>query len=297
MRMKISVLIIFTLMLLSAFVVSFKKPIKIKNNIIRQQKNYLVYYNKVTDENINNISKYDMAILEPRNITSEQIKKIKKSNTRTYGYQSIFEVESSQKEMISLLNDEDYLYINGVKQFNEKYKCYYGDIRSQNYKDALFASIENNVIKEGFNGVFFDTLDDIEHHIDETIREELYLEYINFFNLLKSKYPKLSIIQNRAFLLFSFGSAEYLDGLMYEDLKYEELQNSDYYNELFDNLIDISTKYNVVILSLSHVNAEENYQLAKDLNWLYYFSPPENNYMKLENTIYNIEIKKSTSKF
>ncbi len=289
--MRFGIFIILIIFLLSfAFVqIKFSKPAN--DNIISNQKNYVVFYNKVNNENIKTISKYDMAIIEPTNITSEQLNILKESNTISFAYQSIFEVEPYHKKKVSLLKEEDYLYINGVKQFNEEYQNFYGDIKSTNYQNVLLDSIDKNVVQKGFEGVFFDTLDNIQHYIDEPFREELYLGYISFFKKVRSKYPNLSIIQNRAFDFYNFGSAEFLDGLMYEDLKYETLENSKYYNELIDELIDTSEKHNVIILALSHDNPLKNYQLAKELNWLYHFNPPDNNYMKLETTIYDIKIK------
>lgn len=287
---KFFILIFFSLIALTQLNKYYKQN-QFADNIISQQKNYLVYYSQVTDSNINNIINYDMAILEPMHINSEQLLLLKNFGTISYAYQSIFEVELYNKEKISLLKEEDYLYINGIKQFNEEYKCYYGDIRSPNYKSVLLNSIEKNVLEKGFDGVFFDTLDDLEYYIDESVREELYKEYISFFKLLKSKYPELSIIQNRAFDLYDIGTATYLDGLMYEDFKYEKFETSEYYNDLVNKLSETSMNTNGVILALSHENPIENFELAKELNWLYYFSPPDNNYLKFEDNIYNVDLK------
>lgn len=291
MRFKIYLVFIFFLLSLIVFQTIFRNSNEAKYNIIAKQNNYLVYYDKVSDLNINNLSEYDLVILEPSNISADHLFRLKNTNVIPYGYQSIFEVELYNKEKISLLNEDDYLYIDGVKQFNEKYQCYYGNIKSENYKKVLLNSIEENVLQKGFQGVFFDTLDDMEHFIQEPYREELYLGYIEFFKILKSKYPELSIIQNRAFDLYNFGSAKYLDGLMFEDLKYEKLEEYDEYNKLIDRVISTSEKYNVVVLALSHEDALENYELAKKLNWLYHFNSLENNYMKFEKKIYDIHIK------
>lgn len=282
MRFRMIIFLIAFLLLLVIFQFRFIKLDKTQDNIIAKQNNYLVFYGQVSESNIENLFKYDLTILEPSNINPEHLKILENKNIISYGYQSIFEVELYNTEKINQLNEDDYLYINGVKQFNEKYQCYYGDIKSENYKDVLLDSVEKNIIEKGFQGVFFDTLDDIEHFIDEPFREELYLGYVEFFKMLKLKYPKLSIIQNRAFDLYSFGSAEYLDGLMFEDLNYENLEKYQDYNELIEKIIDTSEKHNVVVLALSHKNALENYELAKKLNWLYHFNTIDNNYMKLE---------------
>ncbi|MGB5824636.1 MAG: endo alpha-1,4 polygalactosaminidase, partial [Proteocatella sp.] len=203
MRFKILIVLLASLLSLSAFLSNCNKENDYKGNIILKQRNYIIYYNKINDENIHNIYYYDMAIIEPTNVTSKQLRVLNKYNTLTYGYQSIFQVEPYNREKVDSLNENDYLYINGVKKLNEEYQCYYGDIRSDNYKNVLLSSIEKNIIQKGFDGVFFDTLEDIEHLIDKPFREDLYAGYIEFFKLLKTKYPKLSIIQNRAFDLYN----------------------------------------------------------------------------------------------
>ena len=139
--------------------------------------------------------------------------------------------------------------------------------------------------------MFFDTLDDIEHLIEERFRDDLYIEYIEFFKLLKSKYPKLSIIQNRAFDLYNLGSAKYLDGLMFEDMEHEKVLTSEYYMNLVERISKTAADNNVVILAISHDDALNNYKLAKELNWLYYFTSPGNNYLKFEDARYNIILK------
>nr|WP_300002530.1 endo alpha-1,4 polygalactosaminidase [Tissierella sp.] len=290
MRFKVALVLLLSLFLVVLMPSQCSRE-REKNNVILKQTNYLVYYNEINSGNLNKISQYDMAIIEPANVTSEQLSEIKESDTLTYGYQSIFEVENYNTEKIKLLNEDDYLYLDGVKQFNEKYQCFYGDIRSSNYRNVLLTSIEKNVIEKGFDGVFFDTLDDIEHLIDERFREELYIEYIEFFQLLKRKYPKLSIIQNRAFDLYGLGSAKYLDGLMFEDMEHEKILTSEYYINLVERLTKTAHDNKVVILAIAHHDALENYELAKNLNWLYYFTTPSNNYLKFEKSSYKIILK------
>lgn len=263
---------IITLLILLIGLVIFLRLISFNKNILSKQKNYIITYDGITDSDIRSMAAYDMAILEPLNVTTKQIASLKKENTITYGYQSIFEVERYNHEKISLLEDEDYLYIDEVKQFNQYYQCYYGDIRSPHYREVLLDSIEKNVIEKGFNGVFFDTLDDIEYFIEKPVKTELFMGYIEFFKLLNTKYPNLSIIQNRAFKLYTLGSAAYVDGLMYEDLKYQVLESSqtyEYYNNLIQKLSKTAEENNGVILALSYEELEKNHELAKKLGWLW----------------------------
>ena len=285
-------LTVFFLLFLSYLIIKSQNPYK--DNIIARQKNYIVYYNKVEDSSIDTLSKYDLAILEPDNISPERLAFLNEKGSLTFGYKSLFEVESYKKELTNRLNEEDYLHIDGVKQYNQEYKHYFGDIRSENYRKVILEDIEKDLVKKGFKGVFFDTLDDIEHQIDRPLREELYEGYIDFFKLLKKKYPDLSIIQNRAFHFYEFGSSELIDGLMYEDLKYQDIEGQEFYENLVKRLSKIGIENSVVILALSHEDPLENYKLAEELNWLYHFNTIDNNYLKLEDDVFNIDIESSS---
>ncbi|MGB5823539.1 MAG: hypothetical protein WBH44_05660, partial [Proteocatella sp.] len=84
---------------------------------------------------------------------------------------------------------------------------------------------------------------------------------------------------------------EYLDGLMYEDLTYKEVETLKYYKNLVDRIAKTAADHEVIILAVSHEDALKNYELAQELNWLYYVSIPGNNYLNFDDHMYNINLK------
>ena len=133
-----------------------------------------------------------------------------------------------------------------------------------------------------------DTLDDIETLRDSHAVKDQIEGYIAFFKELKSKYPDLSIIQNRGFSLFEQGSSVYTDALLFEDLNFQKADTNEYYKNLVHRLSSIAAKSNCRIMAISHNDRQENHIFCKKLNWLYYHCPYDNNYMKFETEIDNV---------
>lgn len=277
-----------------------------KKNPLSQIENYALTYSVVEKSNIQQIKKYDMIILEPYNVDKQNILDIESSDTKTYGYQTIFEVDESKlKEDDFDLKKEAYLYLNGEKIKSPYYGHYYGDIRSQSFQDYLFQSIEKNIIKKGFSGVFFDTLDNLEtslplikamEKMDGQVKEELISSYIYFVRELNFKYPELSIILNRSFNIYNSGLGEYVDGIMYEGFNYKDFENPEtstfYEEELISPLVETAKKTEGVILALSYDHPEINYKMARKFNFLYfYYDFEDNKNLKKEETIKNVLIK------
>lgn len=261
-------------------------------NPLTKIQNYAITYSKIDDQNMDNIKRYDMAILEPLNISKEQVTELEQASTKIYGYQSIFEIDPGKfDEENKPLSENDFLYLNGTKQISSYYNYYYGDIRSKGYRALLFEEIEKNIIDKGFTGVFFDTLDNLETSTELTkameddsnqqIEEELFEGYLSFFRELNFKYPQLSIILNRAFNSYNKGLGEYSDGLMFENLdsrEFEDPATADFYNNtLVPSINKTAIHTDGVVLGLSYRDQKKNYQLAKKFNWLYFYYDEVNN--------------------
>jgi polysaccharide biosynthesis protein PelA len=280
------------LVLILAFGIVFSptSAVTSSSNPIASAQNYLVLYSNVSALNLAAVESYDLAILEPSGISSSMLTELKKSDTLLFAYVSALEVESYDSLKLSLLVESDYLHIDGVKQFNSSWNCYSGDARSTHYQDAMIEVVRQRVVEKGYDGVFFDTLDDLESIADATTRSELTSAYRAFLARVKATWPDLLIIQNRAFELYKSGSAASVDGLMYEDVQYQDFATSQWYRNFAADLVRIAGLNDDVILAVSHENAQTNYEFCRDKGWLYYYCPTSNNYMKIETTKYNVDV-------
>src|SRR5690554_3671233 len=85
------------------------------SNPIFKAGNYLVFYDDVRPGLVDRIAAYDLAILEPTGVGDAVLARLQESRSLLFGYVSVFEVESYNQRLINLLNDEDYLYLQGEK--------------------------------------------------------------------------------------------------------------------------------------------------------------------------------------
>lgn len=257
-------------------------------NVVSEKGSYILHYGTLNDKGMENAKRYDMIILEPLNVTKEQVKELEDSGTTTYGYQSPLAIEPANKSKRAAIQEGDYLLDHtGAKMKSKHFNYYYGDIRSKHYRDVLFTYLEKDIIDKGFSGVYYDTIEDIEGFKqadgtkDKALGTELYTEYIDYFKELNRKYPDLSLMQNRALEFYINGSANHVDAMMYENLDYRAFENSEtgpFYNKLKRSLNEAEKNSNSVILAMAYKNPEQNYQFAKNENWLYtYFDENREN--------------------
>ncbi|HEU4962866.1 MAG TPA: hypothetical protein VFV52_03265, partial [Bacilli bacterium] len=91
------------------------------------------------------------------------------------------------------------------------------DIRHQGYQELLFQEIRTQIVARGMDGVFLDTVADIDEVVaDPLSREEMRLAYTTFLKKVRGEFPFLLLIQNRAFETLDH-SAPHLDGVLWED--------------------------------------------------------------------------------
>lgn len=268
-------------------------------NVVAKQGNYILHYGTFNREGIENAKRYDMIILEPLNVKDQEIKELEDSGTVTYGYQSPLAVEKVNKAKVARMREDDYLYLNGEKRKSKHFGYYYGDIRSEHYQEILMEFIEKDILNKGISGVFYDTIEDIEGFKDENgrtdraLQAELYEGYLNFFKKLETKYPDLSIIQNRALKFYINGSAKHIDAMMYENLNYQNYENSEtgpYYHNLKASLVEAEKNSNSVIMAMSYQEPEKNYQFSKQEGWIYLYHV-SNPYLARQDVIYSVNKK------
>lgn len=272
---------------------------KLGNEMINY-KNFNFHYLWIDNVNIKFLKNYEMVILEPRNSNKQQdyLKELRDNGTDLYAYQSVMGVPDDNVELVNKLNDDDYLSIDGGLPIQPEFGYRYGDIRSPNYRKALLEMIEKDVISQGYDGVFFDTMDDVHQKIfkenvnPETgrkIEDELVEGYVKFLEEIKEKFPSLSIIQNRGFSVYLNGGSKYVDTMMFENLRVEDYENPNLKRWLFDVLSEEADKNNSIIMAISYEKPEENFRVAKELNWIYtyYNRANQENGFQTPEKIYN----------
>ncbi len=270
-------------------------------NQVANYDSFMLYYHGYNDRTIANLKRYDMVVLEPLSMDVDTLHDIQGSGTDVYAYQSVIGVELANAKKLSLMNDEDYMWVNGEKPKHKYFKYHYGDIRSEAYQDVLLQMLKEDVIDAGYDGIFYDTLDDMDQSVfrdnrnPETnvrLRNEMMLATIEYFKKVRKMYPNLSIIQNRGFDLYTMtgGSAPYVDSMMFENLDYRYFE-SEAHGPFYQNLrerIDKAAKENQgVVMTLAYQEPEENFEKAKEFNWFYSYYDSSNYMLEEQQKIYN----------
>lgn len=290
----------------NVYYISDEEPSAKNGNAVANYSDFMVYYYNLTNKNIENLKRYNMVVVEPRATkqSPELLEELMNSETDLYGYISVMEVDNVKIK--DNMSDKDFITIDGKRPTHGYFKHEFGDIRSEGYRNALIEVIQRDIINKGYDGVFFDTLDDVNLSVfrnnknpetNEKIRDELIDSYVDFFKVIKERFPGLSIIQNRGFEIYQAGGANYVDAILFENFKSEDFENNSL-DWLYNGLQDSSDNSNSVILAMSYryekkqysddgsyiyvehdKNSEltkENYELAKDYNWIFTYYDKNN---------------------
>jgi len=243
---------------------------------------FVVYYSRITEETVKHLATYDLAIIEPKATNDTYNSFLKDQGTEIYGYISTLQVETTDDYKVSRMTNEDYLMVDGQRVYIEKYDDYLGDIRRSSFRQVLLDTIDERIVKKGYDGVFLDTVDFTEYFNDADLNHDLQVGFIDFLAELKARFPDLKVFQNRGFKSYKLGGAAYLDYILYEDFRSEKFISNDYYSNLAKEINSLASQHRVKVAALSQKDELKNAQMAHAFNWMYYYSSYDNNYRGVE---------------
>jgi endo-alpha-1,4-polygalactosaminidase (GH114 family) len=205
-------------------------------------KTFAVYY-KDGKEDI--LSKYDIVIVEPRAHNTEDIKRIKMSGTLALAYVSILEVHALSPGY-NLLRDEDYCYVEGKKLKNNIFGTSIVKLYSKRWYAILIHHIGNLLLNEGYDGVFFDTVGDLEcYNLPKDIYELMCKSLLKFMIEIRQLFIDFIIIQNNGIEKIYNITAPYIDGICWENPLLKEYSSIKFVESY---LCSIKQKTNLKIL-------------------------------------------------
>lgn len=275
-KSNIKLLIIFASLFFVILIIFFsikKRNIKIPNT-------FRIYYNKIDNDIISQMSNYDVNIVEALFFDSNNVETIQSSHSKLIGYISLVEIGNWDSDMIKLLNENDYLLDeNNNKILDLNGKNYLGNLSSPHFREVLFKVIQTRIVDKNMDGVFFDTLDWIDYYLtNERLYSLLSNGYKSFLIEFKNRFPSLIIIQNRGFESYKNFSKKYIDGLLWENFNSPYINNSKEEVSEFKNLTKIIKKAKTEIYVISFINEEENRNIAKKYGWSFLFSQMNKRY-------------------
>ncbi len=171
---------------------------------------YVCYYGK---DRLADISKFDVAIMEPRNYTDDEIKTLSDSGVWVIGYVSLGESDQLHKGdgrgpggYASFYFDDDG---DGMPDMNKNWHSYYVNPASELWHRHVITRIKK-LKKQGVAGIFMDTIDNAD------LKPEFHYAMIELIKEIRDSFPNMKFVANRGFSILE-DIAPYIDGMMWED--------------------------------------------------------------------------------
>lgn len=214
---------------------------QMQNAKINQQ--FKIYYGEENKESIQKLANYDLVILEPMNWTKYGLLELKKKNTKIYGYLNVLEYDQYKSDYNQ---DEFALYQDQEKVEIKAWDTIMLDIRQEEYQKKLFKLSEEYIPNNLYDGIFLDTVGDIDDYIsDSNLKKQLASGTASFIKKLKTEKNYQSIIQNWGFDLYKDYTHEYIDIVLWEDFIKSKIEKDEWSLEWIDyfqkNKVDIYT--------------------------------------------------------
>lgn len=207
---------------------------------------FIIYYDNLNDSRIEKLSNYDVVIIEPRNATKKQILKLKSSGVKVLGYTSIIEQNENNMEFISL-KDSWFYKPGGDKVREEQWQSWYMDIRNKGYQNFLFEQIHLHIVNKELDGVFLDTVGDIDDsNWNENDKNEMREKYTKFLKRIRKNYKDLEIVQNWGFYTAKNYSYELIDGLMWEGFSFDLLDKDEWSQNKYKEIEQMNLDFFIV---------------------------------------------------
>jgi polysaccharide biosynthesis protein PelA len=188
----------------------------LRNRENRSDRPFFIYYGLGTPEARDRLRNESLIIVELRQWKPSDLLSLREGGTRIYGYMSIMESPSWNDSRIGQLIDHDYLLQDGHRVHFDKWNSFLMDMRSPSYRRLLLNEWEEMQSGWPIDGIFLDTVGDIEEFVTPSLRQEMGHAYRAFLSVAATRFPQLQTIQNRGFTQLE-SCVSLLDGLLWED--------------------------------------------------------------------------------
>lgn len=255
-----------------------------KDQLLMAQ-NYALYYGY---GNADLMSRFDIAVIEPKGQTLKEINHLKNKNTLVITYLSIIEVRPDDP-IFQNLEDDDFLIVDGKRVKNEQYGTYLVNLQSEAWIQYLLREIYHQLIMLGSDGIFLDTIGDIDGY-SEDVRDKQLTALVNFLYVIRILYPNYLMIQNNGLEHVCLQTAPFIDGICWENPPLENQDAMEWVDVIKERLIHLSNQYNLKILLLIEETLDKDRRrylkarkMVKDYGFSLYSAP--NNYVEGVNVV------------
>lgn len=213
------------------------------HDTLKDVKSYKIYYGEANDQVIQELSEYDMVVIEPYAFTKEQIQSLQQAGTLVLGYVSVLELESWHKSQVL---ETDYYYRNNKKMKIPQWNTYIMDIGEDHYQDIILTKVKQQIVGKGMDGVFLDTAGDIDDYFHKQPDVQKYFReaYVDLLKEMKQIDSNLIFVQNWGFDTIKSASLNYIHAVLWEDFNKQVVATNEwsqnwirYFKQQSDNIV------------------------------------------------------------
>lgn len=237
-------------------------------------KDFKYYLDKGNDAIGGDMKKLDLVIVEPIEMQQKYIDNAQKNGTLVYGYINAMEADQWNTSLYRQLKEDDF-YRNkqGEKMYFSEWDSYLMDMTSSHYQDILLAEIEKQIVQKGLDGVFLDTVGNINSYLPEDEQKWQNEAMLSFIQQIKQRHPDLSVAQNWGFQTLMDYTAPYVDFIMWEDFSYHEVGKDEWSLEMMQKLVHLRDKFGTQVMTIGFADELESRALAEKYNFKFFYSP------------------------
>lgn len=231
---------------------------------------FAVSYGQLNPSAIRN---FDFVIAEPDQYSREQVQSLYHKHQKLLGYISLGEVNSNRSYY-------DTLKRRGFVGTNRNWAASFLNLADSVTRRVL-ENRADQIIAKGFDGLFLDTVDDVE---SGTGHGNLQPYMVDVIREIRREHPSIDIIQNNGLFLLN-KTAPYINGVLVEDVasdynfrtrSYHVKKHNDF-EERVSELRAISKKYHkpIYIVDYAVTSAMRNQlsTMLKTTGFPYYIAP------------------------
>lgn len=247
-----------------------------KDRMLRAQ-NYCLYYGY---GKVDELSTFDLAIVEPKGLSIEEFKLLNSSNTVVITYFSLIEVHPYES-IFQELTEEDFILVEGKPLINEAFGTYLVNLQSKKWIEYLLDKARRHCEVLESDGLFLDTIGDIElSTIPSSLKVNQLNAAVNFLYILKLLYPTHLIIQNNGLEKVCLQTAPYIDGICWENPPFSLSESEEWVEIIVKRLSQLKETYQTKIFLLLEETIEKEHRsyvkakkFAREQGFLLYNAP------------------------
>lgn len=230
---------------------------------LRDIHSFSIYYGEPDKQKLKELQAQDALIFEPTAFSKKDIKHLKESDVKLFGYVSLMQLENWNQELKERLLPTDYARLDGERIYVKEWDTYVMDLRQAHFREVLLWKIKTYIANNQLDGIFFDTVDDLAYyfHEDDKVYRDMKAGYAALLKEIEKQYPELDIIQNRGFETYESTSHSYVEGILWESFKANDFKESEWAKKWLAYLKKEQRAGNVRVLTV--VTDEDSLKASK----------------------------------